>query len=122
MTQRHPSILLILMMLITPITSAFDHCVGMDMSVHLSNSQNTTVQFTSHDTSVNHHEKRLKNISESDYHNDTHCTVHLCGAYDIPSSPMVTRIISSSDYINIEYGSPYGIVLLPNLRPPRQIL
>jgi len=121
MTQRSQSILLILMMLITPITSAFDHCIGMDMSIHLSGIQNTAGQFSTHDTSVVDHETMLKNSLDSD-HNDANCTVHICGAYDIPSSPAIIKIVSLSYYINIEYSSPYGIVLSPDLKPPRQIL
>jgi len=122
MTQRHQSILLILMMLITPITSAFEHCVGMDMSVHLSDIQNTSGHIVSHDTSAIDHKTVLENDLGSEGHNDANCTVHICGAYDLPLSPVIAKITRSSYYINIEYSAPYGIALSPDLRPPRQIL
>jgi len=117
MTQRHQSILLILMMLITPITSAFEHCVGI--SVHFSDIKNTAGQLGSYHTSDLEHEEILKNVLD---HNNVNCTVHICGDYDTPSSLVITKIVSSSYYINIEYSIPYSIALSPDLRPPRQVL
>jgi len=122
MTQRYQSILLILMMLITPITSAFDHCVGMDVSIHLLNNQNTAGQLSTHDTGAVDHEILLKNSLDTNHHNDTNCTVDICGAYDLPISLAITEVVSSSYYMNIDYSSPYGITLSPDLRPPQQIL
>ena len=119
-------IFLIFMMLITPIASAFDHCAGMDMSGHISESQHFSVAPSADDTTPLDHQMMLKESpntqTDTDCLSSSICTIHICGAYAITSSAPVINIISSSYYSIIEHTSPYSTVLTADLRPPISIL
>ncbi len=119
-------VLLIMMMLITPIASAFDHCVGMDMSGHLSENQIFSVTQSVDDAIHLDHQKILKgsqnNQTDIDCHTTGSCTVHVCGAYGITSSMPTINTIDSSYYSVFEYTPPYSTVLVPDLKPPISIL
>ena len=114
------------MMLITPIASAFDHCAGMDMSGHLSESQNFSVILSIDGANPLDHKKMLKasqnNQTDMDCHSSSSCTVHVCGGYGITSSAPTVNTVTSSYYSIFEYTSPYNIVLSSDLRPPIFIL
>ena len=126
MTKQALSIILILMMLITPIASAFDHCSGMDMSAHLSESQSLTVTMSVDDASPLKHKNMLKgqqnNQADMDCHTSSSCTFHACGGYGITSSAPTVNTVISSYYSNYEYTSPYSTALSADLRPPIYIL
>ena len=113
-------ILLILMMLITPIASAFDHCAGMDMS------ESQSFFMSADDTISLDHQKMLKESqnkkTDMDCHNSGNCTVHICGGYGLTSSAPTINTVTSPNYSNFEYTPPYSTVLSSELRPPISIL
>jgi hypothetical protein len=124
MKERGLPIILILMMLITPIASAFDHCAGMDMS----ESQNFSITPTTDDTIPLDHQKMLKESQNNqamnmDCHSSSNCTVHICGGgYSITSSAPTVNAVTSFYYSNFEYTPPYNTFLSSELRPPISIL
>jgi len=114
------SILLILMMLITPIASAFEHCANMDMSDRLSASP--SVALSSPDNSVLNHQQMFKGQKEIDCQNSSGCTTHACSSFGILSTALNFNIALSFYYSNTEYPSLYSTEILPALRPPKSIL
>jgi len=114
------------MMLITPIDSAFDHCAGMDMSGHLSDSHLSSVTLSTDDAMPLGHKKMLtgfqNNQADMDCHTSGSCTVHICGGYGITSSAPTINTVISSTYSIFEYTSPYSTFLSAELRPPIFIL
>ena len=126
MANPNISIVLIIMMLISPIASAFDHCSGMDMSGYFSENQSLTVFMKASDTELLSHNKTLKELSciqaDMSCHISSSCTFHACSGYVItPSVPTVSTVISLY-YSGFEYLPPYSTVLFPDLRPPILIL
>ena len=126
MKKQSLPILLILMMLITPIASALDHCAGMDMSGHFSASQSSAVMSSSHDAMPLGHDNMLTASPYTQLNGDCHsggsCTIHLCGGDGITSSVPGINIVASFYYSPFEYISPYDTALSPDLRPPKQTL
>ncbi len=122
MKKQGLPIILILMMLITPIASAFEHCAGMDMS----ESQSFSMPYSVDDTTPLDHKKMLKESqnkqTDMDCHSCGNCTVHICGGYGITSSPPTINTVTSSYYSSFEYALPYSSVLSTELRPPISIL
>lgn len=109
------SILLVLLMLITPIASAFEHCAAMDMSGELSERQNNSIE----------HQKMSQGVHNNQMDMDCHsssCTLHICGVYAISSSVPIIHIDTAYYYSIIEYSSPFSTTLSPDLRPPKFIL
>ncbi|MCK5188979.1 MAG: hypothetical protein KAR12_02865 [Methylococcales bacterium] len=126
MANPNISIVLIIMMLISPIASAFDHCSGMDMSGYFSENQSLIFFMKASDTELLSHNKMSKelthNQADMSCHISSSCTFHACSGYLItPSVPTVTTVISLY-YSGFEYRSLYSIVLSPDLRPPILIL
>jgi hypothetical protein len=126
MKKQGLPIILILMMLIMPIASAFEHCAGMDMSGHLSESQSFSMAESVDDVNHSDHQKMLKESqkiqTDMDCHNSGNCTVHICGGYGITTSmPTIITVISSYQS-SFGYTSPYSTVLSQELRPPISIL
>ncbi len=126
MTKQGMPIILILMMLITPIASAFDHCVGMGTSGHLSEFQNfSDTQPANNAIHLDHkkiHKGSQNNQSDIDCHSSDSCTIHICGGFGIISSMPEINIITTPTYSLYEYVSPYETSLSPDLRPPKLIL
>ncbi|NOR68831.1 MAG: hypothetical protein GQ532_03905 [Methylomarinum sp.] len=120
MKQQGFSILLILMMLITPIASAFEHCENMGMSNYLSASQSLTL--STHDNSTLNHQQIFKGQSNMDCQNSSSCTTHVCSGYGIISTALSFNIVLSLYYSNSGYTSLYSTEILPALRPPKSVL
>ncbi len=120
------SILLILVMLITPIASVFDHCAGLDMSGHFSEMPSSSdTSLADHKTPLEH--KKMLNGSQNnqldvDCHSNGRCTLHVCGTDVISSSAPTIHSATAAYYLIFEYASPYSTVLSPALRPPKQSL
>jgi hypothetical protein len=114
------------MMLITPIASAFEHCAGMDMSGHFSETHSIPVVLSADNTIPLDHQKISKGSQSSqtdmDCHTSGSCTIHICGGYGIMSSAPTISTVSSSYYFSFVYTPPYSTVLSSELRPPISIL
>jgi len=126
MKKQGIPIILILMMLITPIASAFEHCAGMDMSGHLSESQSFSMAQSVDDINHSDHKKIFKESqnkkTDRDCHNSGSCAVHICGGYGLTSSVQTINTVTSHYYSIFEYASPYSLVLSSDLKPPISIL
>ena len=110
MINQKTPILLILLMLITPVASAFDHCSGMDMTGHLSATQKVRLDGDN------------SNPVDMDCHTSNNCTFHTCSAYVITSSVSTVDTVISLSYSRFEYFSPYDTDQSPDLKPPIMIL
>ena len=114
------------MMLITPIASAFDHCSGMDMSGHLSESQSLTVTVPIEDGALLKPKGMLNGDNakpaELDCQTSNNCTFHACGGYAITSSVSTFDTVISLYHSHFEYFPPYDTDLSPDLRPPIIVL
>jgi hypothetical protein len=117
--QRNP-ILLILMILVTPIASAFDHCSGMDMSNHLV--ENKSYSMSTMNKSPLIDEEIVKdnptNKVDMDCHSNNSCTFHACVGYGIISSSSTINTNTSLYYLDFEHISPYSNIPHSLLRPP----
>ena len=125
MKKQSLSFLLILMMLITPIASAFEHCAGMDMS-HDSASQNFSIAQSIDDANSLEHQKMLSASQHKQINTDCHsngsCTLHICGAYALNTSASTLNLATASNYSIFEDTSLHSTVLTSDLRPPISIL
>ncbi len=126
MTKQALPILLILLMLITPIVSAFEHCSGMDMSAPVSENKNFSVTLLANDAGLLNHQTILKgernNQVDMDCQTVRDCSFHSCAALGITSSAQTVTIVKSPLYSNFEYTPPNSTAFSPNLRPPILIL
>ena len=126
MRKQDISILLLFLMLITPIASAFEHCAGMDMSKHSSVSQKNSVLSSDGGTVQLEHKKMLNksqnNQTDMDCHNSNACTFHICGTHSITSTAPIINVASSFYYLGFEYTSHTTTFLSSVLRPPISIL
>jgi len=125
MKKQGLPILLILMMLITPIASAFEHCAGMDMSESQSLFISPSADATDDTIPLDHH-KMLKESqnkqTDMDCHSSGSCVVHICGGYGITSSAPTINTVTSFYFSSFVYTSLYSTVLPSELRPPISIL
>lgn len=110
MIKQITPILLILMMLVTPIASAFDHCLGMGMSNHLL--ENQSFSMSTMEKSSLTGKKIVKenpsNKADMDCHSNNSCTFHACGGYGIISSSSTINTNTSWYYSDFEYISPHS--------------
>ncbi len=122
MRKQDISFLLLFLMLITPIASAFEHCAGMDTSGHSSVSQKNSVLSSAGDTVQLEHKTMLNELQNNqtniDCHNSNSCTFHVCGVYSITSSSPIINAVSPSCYSSFEYASFDSTVSSSDLRPP----
>ena len=126
MKKQRLSILLIFMMLMMPIASAFEHCAGMDRLGHVSASQNFSAAHSIDAANSLEHQKMLNSSQHNQMdvgcHSSGSCTLHVCGAYAMSTSVAVFNIVTASNYSISEYTSLYSAVLTSVLRPPISIL
>ncbi len=126
MTRQRFSFLLILLMVITPVASAFDHCSGMNMPGHLSESQNMIIADIVDKASTSSHQNTdqglNQNQSKMHCHISGNCTFHVCGAYGILASTLLRDFIASYSYSSFVSILPYSTAFSPEIRPPILIL
>lgn len=79
MNPNRLSLFLILSLLMAPVVSAFDHCIGMDMSKRLMNTE-----LSSTDNHIPAQDSQQS--SELGCHYATSCGSHFCSLFSIPSS------------------------------------
>ena len=126
MTRQRLSILLIIMMVITPVASAFGYCSGMGMRGHLSESQSLIVAGIVDNASTSMHQgARLglyQNQTEVHCHANGNCTFHFCGVCGIAASTLLSDFIAYYSYSSFESILPYSTAFSPEIRPPILIL
>jgi len=127
MTNQRFSILLIFMMVITPVASAFSHCPGMAMPSDLSESNISSVAGLADDAATsNHHDSKQENYhnqGDKQCHASGSCTFHVCGSCAITlSSTSTNAFIASFNHQKFEPASLESTPFLPEIRPPISIL
>ncbi|MCF6252313.1 MAG: hypothetical protein L3J75_13760 [Methylococcaceae bacterium] len=122
MKKQGIPILLIIMMLITPVAEAFDHCAGMGLSGYLSATLSSESEYAAHSEHQKMYKESLNSQTDMDCNSDSDCTFHFCGGYGITSSISSVKTVPFSYYSVFEYVSPYSTALSPDLRPPIFVL
>ena len=126
MKRQRFSVFLILMMVITPIASAFEHCSGMSMRGHLSESQSLIVAGIIDNTSTSKHQEAGQGLyqNQAEMHCDSsgNCTFHVCGGCGIAASTLFSDFFASYSYSSSESILPYSTTFSPEIRPPILIL
>lgn len=122
MTRQPFSVLLIFIMVVMPITSAFGHCSGMTMRGHVPESRNLTVAvLMDRVVSLNHRnidQEKHNDQADMDCHALGSCAFHVCGDYSITASASTLDTVATLCYSDSEYFLPYSTDLSPDLRPP----
>jgi hypothetical protein len=126
MTKKHFSLLLIILMLISPIASAFDHCSGMAMRGHFSASQSLLVAGVDDNASTSKKldagQRHDQNQAEKHCHSSANCTFHVCSGCGIAASALFSGFIPSYSYSSFSTLLRYSTFFAPEIRPPIQIL
>ncbi len=121
MNKQYLTFLLILIMIITPIAKAVDHCEDMNVPAEISGHQEMlldSADIFSHLSEDQQHNKQMDidcNICDG-------CLIHACHSFGItPSSPI---LISKSEFsfANSISTIPDSITPFPQIRPPISIL
>ncbi len=121
MNKKYLTVLLILIMMVTPIAKAVDHCKDMEVSAEFSGHQEMLIDAAdvfSHLSEDQQHDKQMDidcNICDS-------CLIHACHSFGItPSSPiLITK--SEFSFANAICNIPDSITPFPQIRPPISIL
>lgn len=127
MKKQGLPVLLIFMMMLTPLASAFDQCAAMDMSSHLPGIPvfSESLSLAKNADSLDHQNM----LAGAQYHQpamdcdaNSSCTLHICGVDAISAFVPTIKIVTSSYYSTVEYISPFSTTVSPDLRPPKFIL
>jgi hypothetical protein len=122
MTKQHLSILLVLMMVITPVASAFNHCSGIGMRGDMTESQRMTmvpVLVDKTTTSIHMDMLKKQNHADGQCHTSNNCAFHVCGGFGM-SSPIasVNAFVSNYSYFTSDYSPLYSTALSAEIKPP----
>jgi len=120
MKNRRFAILLIIMMLITPVASAFSHCAGMSMHGHASENLNLSVAASF--SQLQHFQDHEQNRSDKLCHASGSCTFHVCGGCGITSSTINSNFYYPAIFSGFEVSSPSSQYFPPAIRPPILII
>ena len=122
MTRQPFSVLLILIMVVTPIASAFGNCSGMAMRTHVPESINlTNAVLIDRVVSLNHEnigQEKHNDQADMDCHASDSCAFHVCGDYSITAAALTIDTATTLCYSGSERFLPYSTDLSPDLRPP----
>lgn len=120
MTNQRLSVLLIVLMVITPVASAFSHCTAMLEAGHFSESDTATSVLT--DAAVASHHQNAgqynQQVQSDSCHAGSGCTLHVCGGYGMTSSTSTFAAFAANHFAIVEHPSPGSTILSPDLKPP----
>ncbi len=125
MTNQRFSILLIVMMVITPVASAFSHCTAMVEPGHFTESQSATVTVLADDAVASQHQdadQHYHQMQSDSCHAGSGCTLHVCGGYGMTQSASTFAVTAANCFTIIEHASPESTILSPDIKPPIAIL
>lgn len=123
MTNQRLSVLLIVLMVITPVASAFSHCTAMVEAGHFSESQGPVVPTDG--TVASHHQDgdHASHNNQSDScHAGSGCTLHVCGGYAMTSSASTFAVTAANRFATVLHASPVSTTLSPDIKPPIALL
>ena len=116
MTNQRLSVLLIVLMVMTPVASAFSHCAAMLEAGHFPQSQISTVAaVASHHQNTDQHNQQMKSDS---CHTGTGCTLHVCGGHAMTSSASTFDAAAANRYATVLHTSLESTILSPEIPPP----
>lgn len=124
MIKQRCSILVILLVVITPVTSAYNHCLSMSMPAHLATSQVDSVSSLINEASPINHPNTAKKIHcrppEKLFHNGGSCAFHTCVNCGINASTFTFTTFASNRSANIAFLPAYhmDMAISPEIRPP----
>ena len=122
MTRYRLSVSLILMMLITPITSAFGHCPVMVKPLAgqliLNTIDNQTTPFAYHSD----HSSTQDQTSNITDRTNEHCHNHNCSSITVSSLISIAHLDTTYLFLNFPSISPDSTLFAPGIRPPSWFL
>jgi hypothetical protein len=124
MIKKRFSILLILMMVITPVTSAFGYYSGMasQLSAEPSFEQGIAVADMANDTgdaaTQNSDQCHQHNKVKTACHANSSCSFHVCGDGGITAAFLFLLAYSSYRYRHLEKSTSSSLSFSPDIRPP----
>ena len=115
-----------LMMMITPVASAFGHCSDISLHGQLSENQGLIVAGIVDNASTSKHQEAglglYQNQAEMHCQAGGSCTFHVCGGCAIVASTFFNDFVASYSYPSFESILPYSTTFSPEIRPPILIL
>jgi hypothetical protein len=121
MTKQHLSILLILMMVITPVASAFNHCLSVSMHEDIIDSHQMTVPVLVDKVTTSKHKDMIKKQDKAGglCHTSNNCAFHVCGGFGINSSiSSFNAIVANYSFFTPHYSPLYSTALSTEIKPP----
>ena len=126
MKRQRFSVILIFIMVITPVASAFGQCSGISLRGHLPESQGLIVAGIVDNSSTSKHQEAgpelYQNQAKMQCHTGGSCTFHICGGCGMAASTLFSNFIASYSYSSFESTLPYSTTFSPEIRPPILIL
>jgi len=122
MNNQRLSVLLIVLMVITPVASAFGHCTAMVEAGHFSESQISTISddVALHHQNTDQHNHQMQ--SDRCHTTGSGCTLHVCGGYAMTSSTSTFDITAVNRFVIVLHASFENTILSPDIKPPIAIL
>lgn len=117
MTNKRLSILLILMMVIAPVSAAFNHCSSMEMAGAPPEQSSQVDGHHSDANNLGHHKMAQgAQADKTDYINYD-CSAHSCICGILSSTPKLHRPIAFG-YSNLNPLFPFSAAVSPEIKPP----
>jgi hypothetical protein len=120
MIKKRLSILLILMMVITPVTSAFGYYSGManqlsvEQGITVADIANNTGDAATQNSDQCHQHNKVKTACQA----NSSCSFHLCGDGGITAAFLFVQAYSSYRYGHLEKSIFSSLSFSPGIRPP----
>jgi hypothetical protein len=109
------------MMIITPVESAFSHCLELNMSGDFTESQHLTDAIVVDNETALNHQAMLKGQDQGDLqcqHSNT-CAFHGCGGFGMTLSISSFNVIAATySYLNSKYSPLHSTALSAEIKPP----
>ena len=122
MNKRCLTILLMLIMMVTPIAKAVDHCEDMEVPAEITGHQEMLIDTVDLSSLPTVDQQQHDNQMDNDCNICDGCLIHACHSFGItPSSPIVMSK-SEFSYANSITNIPDSIAPFPQIKPPISIL
>ncbi|OUR89907.1 hypothetical protein A9Q85_01530 [Cycloclasticus sp. 44_32_T64] len=120
MVTKHFSILLILMMVITPVSAALNDCSGMAMTA-VSSEQSSQMTMHQNDVHMLDHQVAVQSVENVGTDNmdtlNSDCSAHNC-ACGLLISAASFDLPNMIDFLNFKPSFPFSTAVSPEIRPP----
>lgn len=120
MIKKYFSILLMLMMVVTPVSAAFNHCSSMVMMGDLPEEKSLIDAHHDDGGTLNHQMMAQKGQTDMASHISDSCSGHSCVCGILSPAPDSYLSIPSA-FLDFKPSLPFSAVISPKIKPPSQI-